>query len=402
MDDVATITPSSPYPLCSQCDGLGLNTCRCCTMPKKYNNGKSNKKRTHFEKVVKWMAETSSSKHQPDGISAAAKAVDPLVWLNSQALTLCSNGNYCATQRCLDLHKAKYNDLDKAQRSVFGVAIAPLRERLADKLNVSANDVDASQWHTELTQAVKLGRPAAFASDNRDKQSIGVYAVEKLQPQCRQLHNLIFHDNSFCAKIRSKLLPSSDSLATTNLISLGGGPGFDHVSFSLAAEFLHEIQPNRNALVPNRVTTQVYDLYHRDWSPVMESLGECFDDRQHLTMHHADLRLDLANEAHEHLRSSLSSVDIICVQYVLHENASFIVNDQKRIIGAMRDVLAVAPVGTIMIVTDSSNTLFGCLRDAARENGWEYLCAEEQLMEEGKRRAYLGPKSFLVLERIKY
>eukprot|EP00956_Cyclotella_meneghiniana_P038473 scaffold154831_cov36-Cyclotella_meneghiniana.AAC.2 len=185
----------------------------------------------------------------------------------------------------------------------------------------------------------------------------------------------------------------------TNCTSLGGGPGFDHVSFCIAAQFLYDIRPHRNALLSKRVKTEVYDLYNHDWKPVMESLGECFDDEKNLTV---DLRLDLANEAHEQLRSSLSSVGIICVQYVLHENAtSFIVNDENQIIGVMRDLFIMAPVGTVMIITDSSNKLFGSLKDAANENGWTYLCAEEQLMEEGKRRAYLRPKSFLVLERIK-
>eukprot|EP00956_Cyclotella_meneghiniana_P040567 scaffold199301_cov33-Cyclotella_meneghiniana.AAC.1 len=186
----------------------------------------------------------------------------------------------------------------------------------------------------------------------------------------------------------------------TNCTSLGGGPGFDHVSFFIAAQFLYDIQPHRNALLSKRVKTEVYDLYNHDWKPVMESLGECFDDEKNLTMHHVDLRLDLADTANEQLRSSLSSVDIICVQYVLHENASFIVNDQKHIVGVMRDVFVMAPVGTVMIITDSSNKLFRCLKDAADENGWAYLCSEE-LLGEGKRRAYLGPKSFLVLERLK-
>eukprot|EP00956_Cyclotella_meneghiniana_P022765 scaffold43428_cov22-Cyclotella_meneghiniana.AAC.1 len=353
------------------------------------------KKHSHLEKVMKWMAETSN--HQPNGISAATAAVDPLVWLNSQPPT-CING---ITQRCLDLHKAKYNDLDKAQRTVFGITIAQLRARLTDKLNVTANDVNESQWHTQLTLAVKSGQPAEFTSNNTDKQcNIKVYAVEKLQPRCRQLHNLIFHDNSLCAKIRSKLLPSNNlENATTNCISLGGGPGFDHVSFCIAAQFLYDIQPHRNVLLPKRVKTEVYDLYNHDWKPVMESLDECFEDEKNLTMHHVDLRLDLANEKHEQLRTSLPSVDIICVQYVLHENASFIVNDQNQIIGVMRDLFIMAPVGTVMIITDSSNKLFRCLKDAANENGWTYLCSEE-LLDEGKRRAYLGPKSFLVLERI--
>eukprot|EP00956_Cyclotella_meneghiniana_P020488 scaffold36302_cov34-Cyclotella_meneghiniana.AAC.2 len=354
------------------------------------------KKRSHLEKVMKWMAETSN--HQPNGISAAA--VDPLAWLNSQDPT-CIDGSSFVTQRCLDLHKAKYNDLDKAQRTVFGITIIQLRARLADKLNVTANDVNESQWHTQLTRAMKSGQPADFSWNNTHKQcNIKVYAVEKLQPRCRQLHNLIFHDNSSCAKVRSKLLPTLNT-NTTKCISLGGGPGFDHVSFCIAAQFLYDIQPHRNELLPKRIKTEVYDLYNHDWKPVMQSLGECFDDEKHLTMHHVDLRLDLANEAHEQLRSSLPSVDIICVQYVLHENASYLINDQNQIIGVMKDVFVTAPVGTVMIITDSSNKLFRCLKDAAKENGWRYLCAEEQLMHEGKRRAYLGPKSFLVLERLK-
>jgi len=335
-------------------------------------------------------------------------AIDPLIWLNSQAPT--SIDGSCVAQRCRDLHRAKYNDLDKAQRTAFGGTIAQLKARLSVRLNVSPEDEGASQWHKQLTRAVELGQPAEFSANNKDEQCIKVYAVEKLQPRCRQLHHLIFHDNSFCAAIRSKLLPSSANVSsTTNCISLGGGPGFDHVSFCIAAKFLHDIQPQRNTLLPNRIKTQVYDLYNNDWEPVMESLGQCFDDEDHyLTMHHVDLRLDLAHEAHAQLRSSLPSVDIICAQFVLHENASFIAKEveieggvrRKQIVGVMRDILVMAPVGTIMIITDSANTLFPCLKFAANENGWRYLCAEEQLREEGKRRAYLGPKSFLILERV--
>lgn len=350
------------------------------------------------------------AKSNPQGTYEQHTAIDPLVWLNSQFPT--SIDGSCVTQRCLDLHRAKYNDLDKAQRTVFGGTIAQLKARLSDRLNVSPEEEGASQWQKQLTRAVELGQPAKFSTNNENEQCIKVYAVEKLQPRCRQLHHLIFHDNLFCAKIRSKLLPSAtdNSLTTTNCISLGGGPGFDHITFCIAAKFLHDIQPTqRNALLPNRIKTQVYDLYNDDWEPVMESLGECFDDQEHLTMHHVDLRLDLADEAHAQLRSSLQSVDIICAQFVLHENTSFISKEvdievegahQKRIVGVMRDILAMAPVSTIMIITDSANTLFPCLKDAANENGWRYLCAEEQLREEGKRRAYLGPKSFLILERV--
>lgn len=407
MDDDGATTSS--HRLCFQCGGLGHKTCYCTSSERNNNDeGKESYKRykdnrkknhTHFDKVVNWMADNNP---QEEHI-----AIDPLVWLNSQAPT--SIDGSCVTQRCLDMHRSKYNDLDKAQRTVFGGTIAQLKARLADRLNVSPEDEGASQWHKQLTRAVELGQPAEFSANNEDEQCIKVYAVEKLQPRCRQLHHLIFHDNSFCAKIRSKLLPSATNSLTTHCMSLGGGPGFDHVSFCIATKFLHDIQPKRSDLLPNRIKTQVYDLYNDDWEPVMESLGECFDDQEHLTMHHVDLRLDLADEAHEQLRSSLQTVDIIIAQFVLHENASFIAQDveidgvpQKQIVGVMRDILTMAPAGTIMIITDSANTLFPYLKDAANKNGWTYLCAEEQLREEGKRRAYLGPKSFLILEREVY
>jgi hypothetical protein len=409
MDDI-NISTTSSHRRCFQCGGLGHKTCYC-TSSEDFNKGEESYKRykdnrlrnhNHFDKLVRWM-----SKSKPQEHSSEHAAVDPLIWLNSQAPITSIDGSF-VTQRSLDLHRAKYNDLDKAQRTAFGGTIAQLKARLSDRLNVSSDDEGASQWHKQLTQAVALGQPAEFSANNKGEHCIKVYAVEKLQPRCRQLHHLIFHDNSFCAKIRSKLLPSATNSLITNCISLGGGPGFDHISFCIAAKFLHDIQPKRDVLLSNRIKTMVFDLYNDDWEPVMKSLAQCFDDEEHLTMHHADLRLDLADEAHEQLRTSLQSVDLIIAQFVLHENASFIAKEveiegvrQMQIVGVVRDILAMAPVGTIMIITDSANTLFPCLKSAAKENGWKYLCAEEQLREEGKRRAYLGPKSFLILDRVR-
>lgn len=404
---------ASTTPLCFQCGGLGHKTCYCKSSSAEINNEgresfkryKDNRKKNHdhFGKVLRWMTESKR-------LDSDDEPIDPLVWLKSQAPT--DIDGRCVTQRSLDLRRSKYNDLDKAQRTLFGGAIAQLKLSLSNRLNVSSEDQLASQWHKKLTRAVQLGQPAEFSSTNKEEHCIEVYAVEKLQPRCRQLHHLIFHDNSFSAKIRSRLLPSANNKAqsSTNCISLGGGPGFDHISFCIAAMFLHDIQPNRSNLQPNRIKTEVYDLYNDDWEPVMSTLRQCFDkddEKESLTMHHVDLRLDLDDKSHEQLRTSLQTVDIICAQFVLHENASFIAQDveiegrqQKQIVGVMRGIFRCSPLNTIMIITDSANTLFPYLKDCAREHGWKYLCAEEQLREEGKRRAYLGPKSFLILLRM--
>ena len=114
------------------------------------------------------------------------------------------------------------------------------------------------------------------------------------------------------------------------------------------------------------------------------------------------------------LAHALETVDIICVQFCLHENASFIVEDniatsveendtqqkqQQYLRGVTRDIFNRAPIGTIMIVTDSVNTLFPILKHTAKEHGWTYM-GDEEMRRSGKKLIFLGPKSFVMLERV--
>jgi len=102
---------------------------------------------------------------------------------------------------------------------------------------------------------------------------------------------------------------------------------------------------------------------------------------------------------------------VICVSFVLHENASFILDEddtshgedgfssEVMLAGAMRDVFEQSPLGTIMVLMDSSNALVPALKKTAKKYGWIYWGDDERRLE-GQKIDNLGPKSFVLLERI--
>lgn len=375
----------------------------------------------HFDKVVQWMKDaeccTGDQRQSP-----LALARDPIEVLQREATNTLDN-----SQQWNDLHRSKYNDYDKAHREAFSRAIGTIRHCLAEMLHVTASDEAASTWHDELTRAVEFGRPADFSvnldketndSNNSEGRCLKVYAVEKLQPRCRQLHHLLMNDNPFSTRVRSQfLLPFPKKLDAKDeqlsVVSIGGGPGYDHVAISLAAKFLYDVQPHQRQLQMRCINTQIFDLFHEEWGPSMSSLGECLNDTLfeesncHMTMNHCDLRKGMDDALHaDHFRDAVESADIICAQFVLHENASFILEEVdedgeivQKICGAVRDILARAKVASFMICSDSANTLFPALKSTAREYGWSVFGEEEQ-RDGDDRIAYLGPKSFVMLERI--
>ena len=130
-------------------------------------------------------------------------------------------------------------------------------------------------------------------------------------------------------------------------------------------------------------------------------------DYNDISMHHCDIRKGLQDEVHSDLATAVETVDIICVQFVLHENSSFILNegceypgeDATTLSGAMQDIFERSPLGCIMIVCDSSNALFPALKNTATRYGWKYWGDDEQ-RGEGQKIGNLGPKSFVLLEKV--
>ena len=408
----------------------------------------------NFERVIQWMRDDVGEQGE-DGDVLYAR--DPIAVLQAEAdakLTSVGDDAQKFTQKWHNRHKAKCNNLDKAHRESFGRIMNTIQQDLELRLNVTPDDVAASEWHSQLTEAVVLGRPANFSgldeeskqhdADQVQGQCLKVYAVEKLNARCRYLHHLLFGEDQFSSKVRSLLLPLSsiESLdeaydaendggtngqdAGVNVVSLGGGPGFDHVALCIVSKFLHDIQPDQKVLRPRVINTKVFDLYDKEWEPIMFALGESYHDSlsnhapgnnteldyasdnvqfpntngKNMTMSHCDLRLGIDAQSHTNaLAHAIETAAIICVQFVLHENASYILDpDGDTIMGLMGDLFNKASLGTVVICTDASNTLFPALKCTAAKLGWSYFGDEEQ-RESNKALTSMGPKSFVMLER---
>lgn len=376
-----------------------------------------------YDRVVEWMKEvaSSASSQLEDSEGSIMQARDPIAILQAEAAVDHLQSADTNTQRWYDMHKSRCNNIQKAHRYEFTRLMNKIHQSLMNRLDVSPSDVKASQWQEELTAAVELGRPGDFSS-NTDL-CLKVYTIEKLHARCRQLHHLLFNDDEFASKVRSLLLPVPTSDAANNevgdqqvnVISIGGGPGYDHVSLCLVAKFLHDIQPQHMLMKRRRIRTQVFDLFNESWQPVMMTLNECLvecldndtnnrvlDNTATMTMNHGDLRLGIHDIKNTDLSQALEYADIICIQFCLHENASFIVEDddhaQPHIRGIMQDLFEHAPKGTIIIIIDSINTLFPLLKRTAGEYGWRYL-GDEEVRKSGKSLAFKGPKNYIMLER---
>jgi len=259
----------------------------------------------------------SASCQLEDDKGSIMQTRDPIAILQADSASkLESADKNNRTQRWYDMHKARCNNIQKAHRYEFTRLMNKIHQSLMKRLDVSPADVKESQWQDELTTAVELGRPGDFSS-NTDI-CLKVYTVEKLHARCRQLHHLLFNDDEFASKLRSLLLPvptsdvnDDEDEQQVNIISIGGGPGYDHVSLCLVAKFLHDIQPYHKLMKRRCVRTQVFDLFNESWDPVMMTLNECLDEcldvdtnnrvdntrRDHdtrtMAMHHGDLRLGL-------------------------------------------------------------------------------------------------------------
>jgi len=149
----------------------------------------------------------------------------------------------------------------------------------------------------------------------------------------------------------------------------------------------------------------------------MSTLGNCTNQTfqrssgSEMSINHCDIRKGLDDICHADLAKAIENVDVICVSFVLHENASFVLDEghdshgeddlssEAILAGAMRDVFEQSPLGTVMVVMDSSNTLFPALKNTAKKHGWMFQGDDERRVE-GQKIDNLGPKSFVLLERI--
>ena len=273
------------------------------------------------------------------------------------------------------------------------------------------NKNDYNPWTQDLNQAVKKGKPADFSNEKKNR----MYTVQKLDTRTRYLYLLMMDDNIIADRLRQMLLDKLqqglDGSMNLNIGSIGGGPGYEYVAMWIVLLFL--VNMNKTVEVPNvKVNTTVFDLFG-EWRDMVQSikngLVETINGLQNeeistnifqsggMSMKLCDIResLDCTN-INKNLLISLEKVDIICFSFVIHENASSILTEDKsRVQGAILDILEKARIGTFIVFIDSNNFCWEALKASAKEYGWEYFGAAER-----KCRIIHGPKEYVLMQRM--
>ena len=158
-----------------------------------------------------------------------------------------------------------------------------------------------------------------------------------------------------------------------SIVSIGGGPGYDHVALWAVLLFIRSMNHN-NSMEDVRLRTRVFDLY-KEWEPIISEVDKAVMNTSAsletseiggnvstlmssdlLSLHLCDIRLDLCADINAELCEAIDNVDIIVFQFVMHENASIILSEDE-IKGATLDILKKSRLGTIMICTDSLATV---------------------------------------------
>ena len=273
------------------------------------------------------------------------------------------------------------------------------------------NKNDYNPWTQNLNNAVKKGEPADFSNEQKNR----IYTVQKLDTRTRYLYLLMMDDNVIADRLRQMLLDKLhqglDGSMNLNVCSIGGGPGYEHVAVWIVLLFLMNM--NKTIEVPNvKVNTTVFDLFG-EWRDMVQNiengLVETINGLQHedmvtstfqsggMSMTLCDIRETLnCTNINKDLLISLEDVDIICFSFVIHENASSILTEDKsRVQGAILDILEKARIGTFIVFIDSNNFCWEALKASAKEYGWEYFGAAER-----QCRIIHGPKEYVLMNRM--
>jgi hypothetical protein len=156
------------------------------------------------------------------------------------------------------------------------------------------------------------------------------------------------------------------------------------------------------------IQTQIFDLWHDSWKCMAEEEWYHQQDLKNninmalsplLTWHAADLRLPFQAIINHNLALAIPNADLIVAQYVLHENASYLLTtivNKKTLCPetSLMNVLQCAKIGAIMVCTDSIHTLWPIMQSAASELGW---ISQSNLDQD--HPIIMGPTSYLLLMR---
>lgn len=149
---------------------------------------------------------------------------------------------------------------------------------------------------------------------------------------------------------------------TCNVVSIGGGPGFDHVGISLLASFYNSYQEN-----PVTIRTTVFD-YEEGWHDLVTSMGQAalltLPDQPHSLLWGGtcDITKSMCDSSNIACLQLVASTDLFICQYCVAENAHAL---QASKFGFFRHLFCAARPGAVFVITETTPRLWPAFTDLA-------------------------------------
>jgi hypothetical protein len=305
--------------------------------------------------------------------------------------------------------KQVQRDLAAAAKDHFDQGILHVAAELARGSATSAeeHEIAGGALAAALRGALRDGVPPDFGNS----AALTAYTQERLQARCRYLYTLLLCEDEICSAARQLLLPKLAPLQTSaprqsavaeqhkplSVLSIGGGPAFDHVALRLLSSFLASLQcrdARTSAGHPVETSTVVLDLNEAEWSAAAKAVAEATDSAtdalfertgvEQLRLARCDVRLALDDDANTAMASLAPTADIFVFSFVLHENAAGLLQnggavDPPRIGGCLTGTWALwplqpsnsmvshqAPMVTQCLIGDAAMQVCSQLRELAR------------------------------------
>jgi hypothetical protein len=234
-------------------------------------------------------------------------------------------------------------------------------------------------------------------------------SLRSLRPR-RYLYNLILTDDPTCRNMRKLFLPDAGAAEPVRVCSLGGGPGFDHVTMLFLASFLCEANRALHEgaeFGAREVHTEVRDLFCDDWQPILDAIAD--SSVAHVPLVHqssrgitspCDLRYETDHEANSGGQLSIGGFDLFVFSFVLHENHSGLKTgdgEEGDLVESclVHQILREAKAGSFVVCTDAGNRMWPCIQRAGAGLGWNSKIGGG--FEPWKVK--MGARSFMVMER---
>jgi hypothetical protein len=238
--------------------------------------------------------------------------------------------------------KQLQRDLAAAAKEHFDRGITHVAAELARGSASSAEEHGGAggALATALRGALREGIPPDFG----DAAALTAYTRERLEARCRYLYTLLLCEDEICTAARQQLLLPTPSTGASvanqrrplSVLSIGGGPAFDHVALRLLASFLASVPPGdvgQSTTCPVEVCTAVLDLNETEWSAAAKAVAAAMGSATDLTLFgctsaeqlhlgRCDVRLALNDTVNAEMASLAPTADIFVFSFVLHENAA--------------------------------------------------------------------------------